>query len=326
MSVQMHKTEFMLPLSQTHWSQLQNHLSNNLFSRVYRVYTYLIDNTIKVEKDVSKYLEYFVKGAAVTMVVTGVCFHFYYPSTPALAAVPAIGQLATQKDPNESSNSKKGLATWIKAGIVFAGGLMGGAVWTARHIEFDITYRQWKGRAIQNKVYSQYEEALRGDNDFDDLLCTLSLGFCQIPMRDQDGVLYEKEAIERWIDTANANTRNTEPHKTCPRRIRNLQKSDLKYDPTYHPAVLKIIEQKIKNTLNEQYKAGLLSYKISTIKDREELYKAMTMEWNEMFGRGEMNNDQLAEGIKTIQEFYKIEVLPAQPNAAAPPGSATVTA
>jgi U-box domain-containing protein len=303
MALKVNNTVMVLPRSNDHIQKINQYISNAINYRIYSLYTCIMSNSIEREILLDKYTNQFFMTTTVVCVGVWAIFNYQNPSPS-----PQPNQLETQKEAIDKSSHNDPLVNLVKAGIIVGCGLIGGAVWTGRAIEFDEDYKRWKGKAIADEVYPKYEEWIRSVNDFDDYLCGLNLTLCRVAVRDPNGQLYDKEAIERWIDSVEADPNKRGTNLSCPQRKRVLKKSDLICDFTYHAKVLEIIDIKLKEKLDAQYRAGLLAYKNSTINDNKKLYEVMILEWSEKFRQNLITEDELAKGIKTIGEFYNIKL------------------
>lgn len=100
-------------------------------------------------------------------------------------------------------------------------------------------YIQWKTRALKENVYPIFQEFLKNDEAFEDLICPLTYELPMVPVMSPNGHTYEKHAIEKWIDL--------HPDRSCPFKGKNFTKQDLVYNQKHVRKIVKKAKELLAN-------------------------------------------------------------------------------
>ncbi len=134
------------------------------------------------------------------------------------------------------------------------------------------TYSNWVTKCRTDDVYSIYIKIIQEDGAFDDYLCNITQDFPNMPVRCPNGYLYDKQAIESWVDRqtqqllldieANrVNDIEDSSRNICPRRIKGFAKEQLVFQNNFYEKLNSLVLEKLKenesNQSNELVKAGL---------------------------------------------------------------------
>lgn len=132
------------------------------------------------------------------------------------AAGGIIGLVAGAAVPSALTGAK------IGCGVGFSVGLILSPITTIVSIKTSQEYINWKTQALVNRIYPIYQEYLKQDEEFRDLICPISHELPVVPVRSPNGHVYEKSEIETWLDS--------NPNNPCPMRGNPFTKADLIYD------------------------------------------------------------------------------------------------
>ncbi len=134
-------------------------------------------------------------------------------------------------------------------------------------------YEQWTTQLKTKDVYNIYTKIMQDDGSFDEYICTITGDFPSIPVKSPHGHIYDKEAIESWIDQKEkqisvAVESGSRPEyidglkrSICPRRNGAFSKDDLEYQESFFVRLNTLIKEKLSQNENDQstwlYREGL---------------------------------------------------------------------
>ncbi len=182
-------------------------------------------------------------------------------------------------------------------------------------------YEDWTTTLKAQDVYNIYTKIVQEDGSFDEYICSITGDFPSIPVRSPHGHLYDKQAIEQWIDQretqiALAIQSGSRPEyieglkrSVCPRRNGAFSKNDLTYEETFFVRLNAVIKDKLLQNENFQsdslFKEGLDKLSCANQQNRISIISSQI---GSMYVFCEMNNlpSRIAEVAKDkILEQYR---------------------
>lgn len=196
----------------------------------------------------------------------------------------AINSASILSAPGAVVGGKAGAVAGLGVGIVLAPYIVTIYVRQSDH------YIQWKTKALQEKVYPLFQEFLKNDATFLDLLCPITKDLPLIPVRTPYGHVFEKAAIETWIET----------NPTCPLTRYKLHINDLVYAQDH---VNNIVRRACALMRERQNNAphiveGLQAIVHTNTANSVEVLKAETAQFAENASKNKLSADQYAELCK----------------------------
>ncbi|MGD2169003.1 MAG: hypothetical protein PVI40_02040 [Chlamydiota bacterium] len=131
------------------------------------------------------------------------------------------------------------------------------------------TYQNWKARAIQERVYDQYQDFIKQDERLAEFLCPITLDLINYPMKAPDttpngrpdGTVFEGEQIIAHINHYMRGDLFDE--RTHPLRIQPLHPAMIKFDPTYHKKVYDRLNEILNESILDVVRSGLEAFRDS---------------------------------------------------------------
>lgn len=153
-------------------------------------------------------------------------------------------------------------------------------------------YIRWKTQALQDKVYPLFQDFLKQDEQFQDLICPISFALPVVPVKSPNGHVYEKASIEKWL--------LSNPDNPCPLRGKSFTKSDLVYDQKHLNKIIKRAKELLNQKLNPHVGEGLRALNESLTSNRFAVFQGEhAMVAKEAFDKG-LTPDQFASLSKDV--------------------------
>lgn len=207
-----------------------------------------------------------------------------------------------------------GLGTSLGAAV----GALFGSNQTIVRMERSEVYLKWKDEAIRKNIYPLFQKFLQDSDLLQEFLCDLTQDLISHPVRAPNGKIYEREEIESWLTRkaiefpperlAAMSSQNREEALLtfCPNRSCHLTSDMLVYDFDYHQRVAVAMRQLFDQQIDEQFREGLLNYRIALITDRESLRKEIINELTTKYSDGVISEGEFFEACRKCREHYNI--------------------
>ncbi len=196
----------------------------------------------------------------------------------------------------------------------FIGSLFGAGYTINTTLKLD-AYTEWKFKVLPDKVFPMFRQFLQA-SELENFMCPITQDLIVVPVKDPTGKVYEKGAIENWINEKNKSpmpdlstlpdeaTRNSVRFRTSPTRHMDLQLKDLKYDLGYHDEVVTILKRLHDQQIQQQLNEGLLSYRAAVLKEREDLMADVIGHVSKKQLRGEITKAEFSQVVEACNEHY----------------------
>lgn len=227
---------------------------------------------------------YVLRNEKRTVIVKVACNVFKKTGTFCVVGAVAGGTIggaiggAVAGPPGVVAGAFKGAA--IGGGIGAAAGFVVSVVEIPKAIACTYQYKVWRSAVIENILHPLFQQQLRDDHIFSDLLCPISREVPHIPVKAPCGHTYDKETIEKWIDSKPPTA------KACHVRAKNFSKSELIIHDEH---LKKIIERCMQ--LMEIQKAGL-EHEVREINPESDFFQ---QEIRRIFDRSTALNTSIAK-------------------------------
>ncbi|MGD2169487.1 MAG: hypothetical protein PVI40_04525 [Chlamydiota bacterium] len=139
------------------------------------------------------------------------------------------------------------------------------------NVESTEQYYQWKGGMMQRDVYPIISEDIEEHEKLKPFLCPITIGVITHPVRDENGILFEKEIIESHLD--DCQKKGIQDEVTHPLRIGVLTKESLKYDPLYHGSLIKALKEALASTTLTSNQREILDRAINPVQLMQQYVK-----------------------------------------------------
>jgi hypothetical protein len=174
---------------------------------------------------------------------------------------------------------------FLTAALSFEGTVVGtfiGAIVTLSSVESESRIDRWKRRAIKEGVLTQFEDFIaRQLNRF---TCPFTKKLILVPMKDDEGVVYERAAIKDQLDQGN-----------------------FVYDDQYHVKLAHVIDSFLHQPeTSVSIKDGLIAYRTTIMKARAKLIQEVVSDIQIQVVYSKLSNHDLDMVRDTCGKYYAI--------------------
>jgi hypothetical protein len=208
--------------------------------------------------------------------------------------------------------------TCLGAGVGASVGALAGTGKTVLEVDHNSQeYISWRGEAMRTNVYPLFRQFLIQTDElreFADERFTEDL--ISIPVRTPNGKVYEKAKIEEWLSrraieypperlaTMSEERRNEILPTFCPDRSCHLTSDMLVYDFGYHQRLSVALKRVLDREIPEQFRLGLLSYRVAMFNDRESLMREIVRDLTAKYTSGAISRREFDAACDECRAHY----------------------